>query len=395
MKKKLIISIVVFIIIVFVTIISIYARNIWKTLFGVEKAEKAEIKVIDAESMDFSLTENKFVDAEITEFNLFDKHIKLAEISSANWGLLNSTKDNWMGRHYTLYTDGEVNYYDSYSKSGKKNEVNSKISNANVALINHILKDNINTPSDMNAYDGTGWHFSYFNESEEVIGKYSGYIYNNKYFNLIIDIIENKTDESSATEMILDKEITIKYDGERQEFYDKDQNKVYPIYYDSITYLPVECVANLYKTDYIVTENVDDLAKDNETAILDKQAKIYYNDKYVIFKDSSGNVVYPITYNGLTYIPLRGFIDLLNINFSWDASTRTIDLSKKIQKEDSKITGVTPLYGIVYSNGELIFNRTGNIDTRKRVYIKNRKHYFKQKREYLEESSKRYYKDNL
>lgn len=43
-------------------------------------------------------------------------------------------------------------------------------------------------------------------------------------------------------------------------------------------------------------------------------------------KDGSGNPVYPIIYNGTTYLPVRAISNMLDIPVDWDASTKTVIL---------------------------------------------------------------------
>ena len=69
-------------------------------------------------------------------------------------------------------------------------------------------------------------------------------------------------------------------------------------------------------------------ASNNQTisAMLNRDITITYNGEAQSFKDTKGNPVYPITYNGTTYLPVRGVSDLLGVAVNWDQATNTVQL---------------------------------------------------------------------
>lgn len=51
---------------------------------------------------------------------------------------------------------------------------------------------------------------------------------------------------------------------------------------------------------------------------------VKYNGEVQTMKDANGNPVYPISYNGTTYIPIRAVGNMLGIGVDWDANTQSV-----------------------------------------------------------------------
>ena len=64
------------------------------------------------------------------------------------------------------------------------------------------------------------------------------------------------------------------------------------------------------------------------SAYLNHGIKIVYNGQAQSMTDASGKVVYPISYNGTTYLPVRAVSGLLGVDVSWDGATSTVFLGK-------------------------------------------------------------------
>ena len=62
------------------------------------------------------------------------------------------------------------------------------------------------------------------------------------------------------------------------------------------------------------------------TADLDSGITIKYNGNTQIMKDANGKTVYPIIYEGTTYVPIRAVSNMLGIDVKWVGSTRTVEL---------------------------------------------------------------------
>lgn len=63
------------------------------------------------------------------------------------------------------------------------------------------------------------------------------------------------------------------------------------------------------------------------TVMVDKEIQIFY--------DGSGNTVYPISYNGTTYLPVRSIGAMLGKNIQWNDSDKTIYIEGSITEPQS------------------------------------------------------------
>lgn len=60
------------------------------------------------------------------------------------------------------------------------------------------------------------------------------------------------------------------------------------------------------------------------TASLNYGITIKYNGNVQEMKDANGNRVYPISYEGTTYLPVRAVSNMLGIEVNWDGPTNTV-----------------------------------------------------------------------
>lgn len=59
-------------------------------------------------------------------------------------------------------------------------------------------------------------------------------------------------------------------------------------------------------------------------ALLTYDVKIKYNNEYQTMYDANSVQVYPVNYQGTTYVPIRAVSKMFNIPVNWDAETRTV-----------------------------------------------------------------------
>lgn len=174
---------------------------------------------------------------------------------------------------------------------------------------------------------------------------------------IMTSVVTYATDESVSA--ILNKEISIMYNNELKEFSDVNGTKVDPISYNFTTYLPVRAISALFDipVDWdgennkvlvgkgsVVTstvKSVDDFKKGNNEEIkltLSKSLKVDYKDEIQTFKDANGNIVYPLSYNGTTYLPVRAISNMYGASIEWNEENQRITLVK--EDKIAKITDV-------------------------------------------------------
>ncbi|MDP4180464.1 MAG: stalk domain-containing protein [Bacillota bacterium] len=65
------------------------------------------------------------------------------------------------------------------------------------------------------------------------------------------------------------------------------------------------------------------------TATLKPDIKVVIDGSLTTFKNSSGTEVYPIIYEGTTYLPLRAIGGVMNKAVDWDGNTQTVYLGER------------------------------------------------------------------
>ena len=148
----------------------------------------------------------------------------------------------------------------------------------------------------------------------------------------------------------LSYDITVSYNGETQALTDAAGNTVYPISYNGTTYLPVRAVSYVLgvAVDWdgatqtvllsdgeaaapkaVPASNAPSGSKDI-TAQLDPGITVKYNGEVQTMTDAAGNTVYPVSYNGTTYLPVRAVSNMLGVVVDWDGETQTVLLRKLV-----------------------------------------------------------------
>lgn len=156
------------------------------------------------------------------------------------------------------------------------------------------------------------------------------------------------TGAQGATEVTaqLSPQMTIRVDGTARAFYNASGTEVYPIVYRGTTYLPLRAVGELMgknvnwdqatltvtlagvRATAGVTGTPDPDARSRSvTAQLRPDFTIVVDGAKRSFTDVSGQAVYPLLYQGSTYLPLRAVGELMGKEVVWDGTSNTVTLS--------------------------------------------------------------------
>ncbi len=166
----------------------------------------------------------------------------------------------------------------------------------------------------------------------------------------------------------LKPDISVELNGVRQVFKDVNGQNVYPIVYNGTTYLPVRAVSALMKepiewdggskTVYIgktlshpikssglIPSDAAGPAEKSDLAVIDglepclvtgyskPDIFVLYDFEIQSFKDANGITVFPLNYNGSTYLPIRAVSRLMDEPIVWDGTTKKICIGDGEEEE--------------------------------------------------------------
>lgn len=118
------------------------------------------------------------------------EHLVMMTARETNWGEVLLTDDFWCASYWTIYYDGTAEYYEDYNLSGVSNERSWTLSGEDLLAVYRILYSTKNIENDHSSgCDGTGWKITFYDEEQEVINDYSGYIYSIDDYMRLQDLI--------------------------------------------------------------------------------------------------------------------------------------------------------------------------------------------------------------
>ena len=142
-------------------------------------------------------------------------------------------------------------------------------------------------------------------------------------------------------------DFTIVIDGEEMNFKRADGSAAFALVYEDSTYLPLRAIGEALgrnvnwdeKTKTITLEGKR-TAKDSSNKAVEGTAKnvtvqvrndftIVIDGKEQTFKTSAGKAIYPLLYDGSTYLPLRAIGQIMGKDVNWDNDTKTVTLTSE------------------------------------------------------------------
>lgn len=144
---------------------------------------------------------------------------------------------------------------------------------------------------------------------------------------------------------------SIVIDGKLCGFVDANGQQVYPLVYQGSTYLPLRSIGNLMEKEVgwdaateTVTlsgeaewqriEPVGERPADSQVqAVVKPGMTVMVDGEKQQFVDANGKTVYPIIYNGSTYLPLRAIGNLMGKKVGWSGELSTVFLGEQADAE--------------------------------------------------------------
>ena len=173
----------------------------------------------------------------------------------------------------------------------------------------------------------------------------------NKKITLSINENESKlpktvalSDNSKVRNALVCSDFSIIMDGSDIYFKNAAGEAIYPILYDGVTYLPLRAVGELMgkNVNWDEKNKIISISGERDSVSSNSPNKDIGRQKVIIqerpdftilienfkkeFYSISGERIYPILYNGSTYLPLRSIGEIMNKEVLWDSSSKTVTL---------------------------------------------------------------------
>lgn len=142
-------------------------------------------------------------------------------------------------------------------------------------------------------------------------------------------------------------DFTIVIDGKEKNFKRSDGSAAFALVYEGSTYLPLRAIGeaigrnvNWDEDTKTITLEGERETKDSSNKAVEGKAKdvsvqvrkdftIVIDSKEQTFRTSAGKEIYPLLYDGSTYLPLRAIGQIMDKNVEWDNDTKTVTLTSE------------------------------------------------------------------
>lgn len=164
---------------------------------------------------------------------------------------------------------------------------------------------------------------------------------------------------SYTREVTLRGSVDITVNGNEQALKDVNGNAVLPIFFDGTHYLPLRALAGIAglnvewdgttRTVILTTGGTmttqDGAVNKSDTqinAVISPDVTVTLDGVAQSFADAAGTSVYPVIYNGTTYLPVRAVAELVGLNIEWVGSTKTVAITTDTTETTTSIFGNIP-----------------------------------------------------
>ena len=163
----------------------------------------------------------------------------------------------------------------------------------------------------------------------------------------------------SAKDAQLRPDFTITVDGSEKNFKSATGEAAYPILYQDSTYLPLRAIGELIgknvnwdestKTITISGTRTSTSTNTDNPDVGTKTIQVQERPDFTIkidnstktFYSATGEQIYPILYNGSTYLPLRAVGQIMNKEVTWNGDTKVVGLNGNSTVTDADSFGTT------------------------------------------------------
>ncbi len=211
---------------------------------------------------------------------------------------------------------------------------------------------------------------------------------------------ESGTSTQKKVMFNLKPDISVEVNGVRQIFKNVDGQYVYPIIYNGTVYLPIRAVSAVMKepiewdsgskTVYIgktlsypvkssapIPTNAAISAGERDMDILSElkpslvmgslksEIFVMYDFEILSFQDVNGATIYPLNYDGTTYLPVRSISNLMDRPITWNSTTSKISINNgeaeeaadaETKEEDSaEVDATAALFKNLYEREEALY----------------------------------------
>ena len=140
---------------------------------------------------------------------------------------------------------------------------------------------------------------------------------------------------------------TIVIDGKEKNFKRADGSAAFALVYEDSTYLPLRAIGEAIGKNVNWDEDTKTITlegkretKDSSNKVVEGERKnvlvqvrkdftIVIDGKEQTFRTSSGKEIYPLLYDGSTYLPLRAIGQIMDKAVGWDNDTKTVTLTSE------------------------------------------------------------------